>query len=38
MTGDSFTKIVVRRDAVKSWYDDKGVLTINVIDYLLNEW
>ena len=38
MTGDSFAKIVVRNDVVKRWYDDRGVLTINVIDFLLNEW
>lgn len=38
MTGDSFTKIVVRNDVMKRWYDDKGVLTINILDFLLNEW
>ena len=38
MTGDSFAKIVVRNDVVKRWYDDRGVLSINVIDFLLNEW
>lgn len=38
LTGDSFSKIVVRNDVMKSWYDDNGVLTINVIDFLLGEW
>ncbi len=38
LTGDSFSKIVVRNDVAKSWYDDNGVLTINVIDFLLGEW
>lgn len=38
LTGDSFSKIVVRNDVAKSWYDDNGILTINVIDFLLGEW
>lgn len=38
LTGDSFAKIVVRKDVTKRWYDNKGVLTINIIDFLLNEW
>lgn len=38
MTGDSFAKIVVRNDTMKRWYDDQGILTMNVIDFLLNEW
>ena len=38
MTGDSFTKIVVRNDVTKRWYDNQGVLTINILDFLLNEW
>jgi predicted AAA+ superfamily ATPase len=36
-TGDSFPKIIVRRDIGKRWYDDKGVLNIGLIDFLLDE-
>ena len=35
LTGDSFPKIIVRHDIGKSWYDDNGVLNINIIDFLL---
>lgn len=37
LTGDSFPKIVVRRDVGRRWYDDKGILNINVIDFLLDK-
>lgn len=37
LTGDSFPKIVVRKDMGKRWYDDKGILNINLIDFLLDE-
>ncbi len=37
MTGDSFPKIIVRHDIRKRWYDESGVLNINVIDFLLDE-
>ena len=37
LTGDSFPKIVVRKDIGKRWYDDKGILNINVIDFLLDK-
>ena len=36
LTGDSFPKIVVRKDIGKRWYDDNGILNINVIDFLLD--
>jgi predicted AAA+ superfamily ATPase len=32
---DSFKKIVVTKDVIKPWYDDNGVLTINLFDFLL---
>ena len=35
LTGDSFRKIVVRKDIGKPWYDDNGVLNISLIDFLL---
>ena len=37
LTGDSFPKIIVRRDVGKRWYDDKGILNINLIDFLLDK-
>ena len=33
-TGDSFPKIIVRKDIRKQWYDDNGVLNIGVTDFL----
>ncbi len=35
-TGDSFRKIVVRGDTVGRWYDDNGVMHIDVVDFLLD--
>ena len=35
--GDSFPKIIVRKDIRKRWYDDNGVLNIGLIKFLLNE-
>lgn len=37
LTGDSFPKIVIRKDIGKRWYDDSGVLNINIIDFLLDK-
>ena len=37
LTGDSFPKIIVRRDTGKRWYDEKGILNINLIDFLLDK-
>ena len=37
LTGDSFPKIVVRKDIGGRWYDDKGILNINLIDFLLDK-
>ena len=37
LTGDSFPKIVVRKDIGKRWYDDKGILNISLIDFLLDK-
>ena len=36
LTGDSFPKIVVRHDVGKPWYDDAGILNVNIIDFLLD--
>lgn len=37
LIGDSFAKIVVRKDVGKRWYDDNGILNINIIDFLLDK-
>ena len=37
LTGDSFPKIVIRKDIGKRWYDDNGILNINIIDFLLDK-
>lgn len=37
LTGDSFPKIVVRRDIGKRWYDDNGILHISLTDFLLDK-
>ena len=34
--GDSFKKIVLTRDVVKPVYDDDGILTMSVLDFLLD--
>ncbi len=36
LTGDSFPKIVVRKDIGKAWYDDNGILNVGVIEFLLD--
>ena len=33
---DSFKKIIVTRDIVPAAYDENGVLTVNIDDFLLN--
>lgn len=33
---DSFKKIVITKELVKPYYDDYGILTINIYDFLLN--
>ena len=37
LTGDSFPKIIVRHDMRKRWYDENGVLNINIVDFLLDK-
>ncbi len=37
LTGDAFPKIIIRKDVGKRWYDDNGILNINVIDFLLDK-
>ena len=37
LTGDAFPKIIVRKDIGRRWYDDNGILNINIIDFLLDE-
>ena len=33
--GDSFKKIIIVRDVIKPWFDDDGILTMSVFDFLL---
>ena len=33
---DSFKKIVITKDIVQPYYDDNGILTLNVYDFLLD--
>ena len=35
-TGDSFKKIVITKDIVPAYYDDYGILTMNIYDFLLD--
>jgi len=37
LTGDSFPKIIVRKDIGKRWYDDDGILNIGLVDFLLDD-
>lgn len=37
LAGDSFPKILVRRDVRKRWRDENGYLNIGIEDFLLNE-
>ncbi len=34
---DSFKKIIIVKDITKPWYDDDGVLTMSIYDFLLKE-
>lgn len=34
---DSFKKIIVTKDLVKPYYDEYGILTVNIYDFLLDE-
>lgn len=36
LAGDSFPKIIVRRDIRKKWYDDSGVLNVSLTEFLLD--
>lgn len=36
LTGDSFPKIIIRKDIRKKWYDDKGILNIGLTEFLLD--
>jgi len=37
LTGDFFPKVVIRRDIGKRFYDDNGILNINITDFLLDD-
>lgn len=33
---DSFRKIIITRDMVPTYYDEYGILTVNIYDFLLD--
>ena len=33
-TGDSFRKVIVERNRVKPWHNDRGVLVVGLTDFL----
>lgn len=35
--GDSFRKIIIVKDTIRPWYDDDGILTISLYDFLLDD-
>lgn len=35
---DAFKKVIITRDDVKPWYDEHGILIINVLDFLLEKY
>lgn len=37
LTQDAFPKVIIRRDMGRRWYDENGILNINVIDFLLDK-
>ena len=37
LTGDSFPKVIVRKDIGRRWYDDNGILNIGLLDFLLDD-
>lgn len=37
LTGDSFRKIIVRRDVGRRWFDERGILNLSIYDFLLDE-
>lgn len=37
LTNDFFKKIILRTDLLRTFYDEKGVLNLDVFDFLLNE-
>ena len=36
-TGDSFKKIIIAKDSPEPYYNDAGILIMNIYDFLLNE-
>ena len=37
LTGDSFRKIIIRKDVGRRWFDERGILNLNIYDFLLDE-
>ena len=37
ITGDFFKKIIIRNDISSTFYDDNGIMHVNLIDFLLGK-
>ncbi len=37
LTGDAFRKIIIRDDVGRRWFDEKGILNVNLSDFLLDD-
>ena len=37
ITGDFFKKIIIRNDILSTFYDDTGIMHVNLIDFLLGK-
>jgi predicted AAA+ superfamily ATPase len=37
LTGDAFRKIIIRDDVGRRWFDEKGILNLNLTDFLLDD-
>lgn len=35
--GDSFKKIIIVKDDIKSWTDENGILTMGLMDFLMGD-
>lgn len=37
LTGDSFRKVIIRTDTGKRWFDENGIMNLNIYDFLLDQ-
>lgn len=36
LTDDYFKKVIITKDSAGPWYNEKGILVMNIFDFLLN--